>query len=160
MKRTASLILTALIFISAGLVSRAADQNDWKQKMMSEKVAFLTVELDLSPEEAQAFWPVYNTVSTELDNAMQEIFSAYKALAKAIDDKRSKNEISALLDRYTAAQKKHRDIDAASAERYKKVLPIEKVAKLYLSEEKFRRHCINKMHGKPAGAQGHTQNRK
>lgn len=127
---------------------------------MSEKIAFLTVELDLTPEEAQAFWPVYNSVTAELDNAMQEIFNTYKAMAKAIDDKRQRGEISALLDRYTAAQKKHRDIDAASTEKYKKVLPIEKVAKLYLSEEKFRRHYINKMHSKPAGQQGASQNRK
>ncbi len=160
MKRTVSLILSALIFISAGLVSKATDKNDWKQKMMSEKIAFLTVELDLTPEEAQTFWPVYNTVRTELDNAMQEIFKANKALSKAIGDNRPKTEISSLLDRYIAAQKKHRDIEEAAVEKYKKVLPVEKVAKLYLSEEKFRRHCINKMHGKPDGQPGHPQNRR
>ncbi|MDE5732049.1 MAG: hypothetical protein K2H95_03320, partial [Bacteroidales bacterium] len=64
--------------------------------MMSEKIAFLTVELDLTPEEAQAFWPVYNMASTELDNTMQEIFRTHKALAKAIDDNRPKAEISSL----------------------------------------------------------------
>lgn len=160
MKRTVSLILTALIFISAGLASKATDKNDWKQKMMSEKIAFLTVELDLTPEEAQTFWPVYNKVNTELDNAMQEIFKAYKALSKAMDDNRPKAEIAAMLDRCLAAQKKHRDIDETATERYRKVLPVEKVAKLYLSEEKFRRHCINRMHGKPDGQPGHPQNRR
>lgn len=160
MKRTASLILTALIFISAGVAAKAADKNDWKQKMMSEKIAFLTVELDLTPEEAQTFWPVYNTVSTELDNAMQEIFKAYKALSNVIGENRPKAEISSMLDRYLAAQKKHREIEEGTLERYRKVLPIEKVAKLYLSEEKFRRHCINKMHGKPEGQPGHPQDRR
>ncbi|MDE6146697.1 MAG: hypothetical protein K2G18_01390 [Bacteroidales bacterium] len=160
MKRTASLILSAIIIISAGIGAKASDKNDWKQKMMSEKIAFLTVELDLTPEEAQAFWPVYNMASTELDNTMQEIFRTHKALAKAIDDNRPKAEISSLLDRYLAAQQKHRETEGAMAEKYKKVLPVEKVAKLYISEEKFRRQCIHRMHGKQQGQQKTPQNSK
>ena len=30
------------------------------ERIQSEKIAFITQELDLSPEEAQVFWPVYN----------------------------------------------------------------------------------------------------
>ena len=98
MKRTASLILSAIIIISAGIGAKASDKNDWKQKMMSEKIAFLTVELDLTPEEAQAFWPVYNMASTELDNTMQEIFRTHKAQAKPIEQHSPQSELTSLLD--------------------------------------------------------------
>ena len=47
-------------------------KEDWKKKMMSEKIAFLTIELDITPEEAQVFWPVYNQVETEKDQAMKK----------------------------------------------------------------------------------------
>ena len=41
--------------------AKAADAGeDWKEKIQSEKIAFLTTEIGLTPEEAQAFWPVYN----------------------------------------------------------------------------------------------------
>lgn len=149
MKRTKTFVISALMLICAAISADASGKDDWKQKMMSEKIAFLTVELDLTPEEAQAFWPVYNKVSSEFDDAMQEIFKAQKALSKAIDDGKPESEISALLDRYLSAQQKQREINGAMAGQYRKVLPVSKVAKLYISEEKFRRQCIHRMHGSP-----------
>ena len=70
------LILAALVLICATISAGASEKGDWKQKMMSEKIAFLTVELNLTPEEAQAFWPVYNQVCAEFDTTMEEIFKA------------------------------------------------------------------------------------
>lgn len=116
---------------------------------MSEKVAFLTIEVDMTPEEAQAFWPVYNKVNGERDAAMHEVFSAFKALEDALGAGRPAKEISELLDKYLKAQEKQREIDRKVAQQYKAVLPVEKVAKLYVGEEKFRRQHIRKLHGKP-----------
>ena len=145
------LILAALVLICAAISAGASEKGDWKQKMMSEKIAFLTVELNLTPEEAQAFWPVYNQICAEFDTVMGEIFKAQRAMSKAIGENKSEAEISALLDRYLSAQQKQREINASMAERYRKVLPESKVAKLYISEEKFRRQCIHRMHNKPEG---------
>ena len=108
----------------------------------------------LTPEEAQAFWPVYNQVETEKDEAMFAMIRAHKEMSKAIEEKKNEKEISALLDTYLEAQKKLNDIENGIAARYKAVLPVEKVAKLYAAEEKFRRQQIRKLHhggddGKP-----------
>lgn len=35
------------------------------------KIAYITKNLDLSPEEAQKFWPIYNLYSAELKQARQ-----------------------------------------------------------------------------------------
>ncbi len=35
------------------------------------KIAYITKKLDLSPEEAQRFWPVYNQYAAELKQARQ-----------------------------------------------------------------------------------------
>lgn len=145
------LILAALVLICATISAGASEKGDWKQKMMSEKIAFLTVELNLTLEEAQAFWPVYNQVCAEFDTTMEEIFKAQRAMSKAIGENKSEAEISALLDRYLSAQQKQREVNASMAERHRKVLPESKVAKLYISEEKFRRQCIHRMHNKPEG---------
>ena len=121
--------------------------------MRAEKIAFLTLEVGLTPEEAQAFWPVYNQVETEKDEAMFAMIRAHKEMSKAIEEKKSEKEVSALLDTYLEAQKKLNDIENGIAARYKAVLPVEKVAKLYAAEEKFRRQQIRKLHhggeGKP-----------
>ena len=53
------------------------------------------------------------------------------------------------MEAYLAAEQQQRDIDAQVAERVGKVLPVEKTARLFIAEEKFRRQQINRLHGKP-----------
>ena len=127
--------------------------EEWKEQMMAEKIAFLTLEVGLTPEEAQVFWPVYNQVEKEKDEAMFTMIHAYKEMSKAMEEKKGEKEISALLDKYLDAQKKVNEVENGIAAKYKAVLPVEKVAKLYVAEEKFRRQQIRKLHhggeGKP-----------
>ena len=118
--------------------------NDWKEKMMSEKIAFLTIEMNITPEEAQVFWPVYNQIENEKDAALVEVIHSYKALNAAVEQNK---DLEKCLNAYLNAQEKLRETDNKAAEQYKKVLPVEKVAKLYVAEEKFRRQHIRKLHG-------------
>ena len=84
--------MIAVMATFATASSQAQDKQktgeDWKKKMMSEKVAFFTVELDLTPEEAQKFWPVYNEVDKEKDEATAAVFMAYFELEKALKAKK------------------------------------------------------------------------
>ena len=55
-------------------------QKEW-ERLQSEKIAFITAELDLTPEEAQVFWPVYNQCWKEVhaaNKAMREAFSEFR----------------------------------------------------------------------------------
>lgn len=153
MKRILTLTLmtfTCLLFSISSNAHRKCD-GEWKEKMMAEKVAFLTVEMNLTTEEAQAFWPVYNQANTEFDNAMKDVINAHKSLAKALEEDKGAKEVSRLLDQYLAAKKKQQELESSHAERYRKVLPVEKVAKLYIGEERFRRHHIRKLHENKPG---------
>ena len=150
-------IITAAVMLLAGMNAFAAMQHnhheDWKQKMQSEKIAFLTSEIGLTPEEAQNFWPVYNEVNKEKDEAMKEVFKAYSELESAIKEGKSEKEINNLLDKYLDSKKAQKEVDAKAAEKYRKVLKGDKVAKVFIAEENFRRHHIRNLHGKPGGPQ-------
>ena len=122
--------------------------QDWKQKMMSEKIAFLTAEMDLTPEEAQAFWPVYNEVNKRSDEAMHKVFGTFKALEQALNEGKSEKEVQKLLDEYLKALDMQKEANKEAADKYKKVLPAEKVARLYVGEERFRRQHIRRLHNK------------
>ena len=149
MKQIAYIFAISLFsFLSSGIAK--ADHNneeDWKQKMMSEKIAFLTMELGITPEEAQNFWPVYNQISKERDEAIKKVFKSFKALEDAVNAGKSDKEISKLLEEYLDALNKQGTIDKSAYQAYAKVLPTAKLAKLYVSEEKFRRQNIRKLHG-------------
>ena len=114
---------------------------------MSEKIAFLTTAIGLTPGEAQAFWPVYNQMWEERGKAQFNVMKAYKALEAAVDGNKTK-EIPRLLDSYLDALSEKDRIEDSCAERYRKVLPTEKVAQLSVAEETFRRQQIHKLHHK------------
>lgn len=157
-------IITSIIMagLLVGFTLNAAPHqgcdNGWKEKMASEKVAFLTMELDLTPEEAQVFWPVYNQVEKEKDAAFENVINAYKVLSTAVEAGKSEKETTAALESYLDAQEKLRAIENGAPEKLMKALPAGKVAKLYVAEEKFRRQHIRKLRGGD-GKPGHQANK-
>ena len=121
-------------------------QGDWKQRIMSEKVAFLTIEMGITPEEAQAFWPVYNQVEKERDEAVRLVFQSFKALEDAVAAGKSEKEVAKLLETYLDALEQQSKIDTQASAKYEKVLSVKKLAKLYVGEEKFRRQQVRRLH--------------
>lgn len=140
------IFIITVLAICLGMTADAHKRcdNDWKEKIMSEKIAFLTMEMNITPEEAQAFWPVYNQVEQEKDAALEQVIKSYKALSTAVEQNAKTEK---LLEAYLEAQKNLRKVDNEAPEKYKAVLSAEKVAKLYVAEEKFRRQHIRKLHG-------------
>lgn len=130
--------------------------GEWFQRMKSEKIAFITAELSLTPEEAQVFWPVYNAAEKESFECVKASRQAYKAMKEAIKENKSDAEISRLLDEYVAADAEIKVVAQKYLPEYKKVLPAAKVAKLYVSEEKFRKSQMCKLQngGPGSGKQG------
>ena len=139
-----SFFLSALVLTSAHAANNS--QGDWKQRIMSEKIAFLTMEMGITPEEAQAFWPVYNQVDKERDEAVRKVFQSFKALEDAVSAGKSEKEISKLLDAYQDALKQQANIESQARAKYEKVLSVTKLAKLYVGEEKFRRLQVRRLH--------------
>lgn len=152
------LITIAAVLLAALHVNAQPNQNqeDWKEKMQSVKIAFLTTEIGLTPTEAQNFWPIYNSVSEELDKAMRSTFHSYMELEKALNENKSDKEVSKCLERYLDALSSQDEIRTESVAKYRKILPDTKVAKIFVAEEKFRRQQIRRMqqHGGPKPPQG------
>lgn len=145
MKRTFILTFLLLCLSVFGSVAQNNGKDDWKKKIQAEKIAFLTVETSITPEEAQKFWPVYNQIEKEKDEAMNHVFTSYRNLVMAVKEGKKEKEIEKLLNIYLDAQERQREIDNSVGDRFKKVLPVEKVAKLYIAEERFRRNMIHKL---------------
>jgi len=60
-----------LIFLLAlGSLFNANAQDG--ERLQALKIAYLTKKLDLSPEEAQRFWPIYNKYTEEIRTIRQD----------------------------------------------------------------------------------------
>ena len=140
-------VVCALVLVSVVAFAQDKKQKDpekWREKVRAEQVAMITSELDLSEAEAQAFWPVYNEVQKQRREAFQASGEAFKALKEGVDGA----DVNTLLNNYLDAKKKCEALETESLNRYKKVLPVQKVAKLVMAEEKFRHQQIGKLGGK------------
>ena len=108
--------------------------NGWRDRMRTERIAFLTEAMDMTPEMAEKFWPVYNEFRDRKAEAQREIRETYKALDEAV---KAGTDVSSCLDAYVTAIDAKSGIETEALKAYRKVLPAEKIAKLYLSEERF-----------------------
>ena len=151
MKKIFSL-MCALALISAVAAGQPQKKNkgQWQEKVRAEKIAYITMELNLTEAEAQAFWPVYNDVQNQLREANKAKKEAYKALQDGMEGP----DAAKLLDNYLASREAINKIHKDALPRYKKVLSIDKVAKLVLAEEQYRHKKINQL-GKNEG--GHKK---
>lgn len=151
-----TIIVSVLLAVSASAFGQGQGMGDfarqWQERLESEKIAFLTNEMSLTPKEAQAFWPIYNQAQKEQREAIENTMKAYLELDKALRDGKSGKEVNTLLDKYTKA------IDAQNSsskyvKEYLKVLPAEKVARLFIGEEKFRQSQIQRLRQPMGGGQ-------
>jgi Skp family chaperone for outer membrane proteins len=64
------ILLTALFISICGLVSLRS--QDRSERIEALKVAFITKQLQLTPQEAEKFWPVYNVYENEMKNMIKD----------------------------------------------------------------------------------------
>lgn len=120
-------------------------KDGWQQKIRVERIGFITAEVGLTSDEAEAFWPVYNKYQDERMASFKKSMDAYVALDKALEEGKPAKEINSLLQEYIDCGKVPYEIDSRYLPKFRSILSEEKVAKVYMAEEKFRRSQIQKL---------------
>ena len=100
------------------------------ERIKAEKIAFITSELDLTPEEAQVFWPVYNQCWKESLESHKTMMDAFDAFRGKKGDDLSEKELEEKLEAYIAASKAHNQVMSDWYPKFRNVIPVRKVAKL------------------------------
>lgn len=114
------------------------------EKIKAEKVAFITNRLDLTVEEAQNFWPLYN----EMENKMKEIKKQHKCSQKDMKEKASAMsdmEMEELLISIMEDKVKMAQIEQEYYLKFKKVIPVKKVWELHVAEKDFTHELLKKL---------------
>ncbi|HHZ64837.1 MAG TPA: hypothetical protein EYN38_10370 [Flavobacteriales bacterium] len=135
-----------------------------KKQIEARKVAFITSELNLSPEEAQVFWPVYNQAQAERKalrekhKTMRDIKVKEGEPKKTLDTMTDK-ELEEKMEYMMVHEQAELDLKKKYLKKYKEVLPIRKVAKLYQAEKKFKKKLMSDIRGS-GDQRGHMPERK
>ena len=128
------LSLILLLFTSLNLVA----QNNNKDRIQALKVAFITERLDLTPKEAQEFWPVYNKYvenSKKIKrNELKEIHNNFRANSATISDA----EADKLLDKLNKSQTQLYNLHLDFDQKVSKIISSKKIILLKIAEKDFK----------------------
>lgn len=152
MKRILTL---SILFLAASVFAQPDDEDQTrKEKLKAHKVAFISTELDLSPEEAEKFWPVYN----EMDAKMEEIHREKRGYMKKMRNMGDLSEDEAYenMEKIFALETKGNDLRIEYLGKFADVIGKKKAVKVYIAEEKFKRELLKKLkdHQKERGGRG------
>lgn len=127
----------------------AVGQNTKKEEIRAQKAAYLTANMNISENQAKAFWPIYNAFEEEMTLLRKEKRSMYKGDKKATDlSELSDKELNDLVNQRFDFDERELKIKRDYHEKFLKVLSIQQVAALYQAEIDFRRKVIQKVHDK------------
>lgn len=126
-----------------------------QDEIQMQKIAYYSQQLQLTTEEAQLFWPLYNEYWAECGKARKKTIEALRALneATAPESKATDSEIQRLAQEYFSNYRAESDLPAKYFEKFAKILPVKKAAKVFHTEEKFRRILIKQFRNQPHNGQ-------
>jgi hypothetical protein len=125
------------------------------EKIQALKVAIFTEELALTTKEAKSFWPLYN----EYETKVKKIDKENRRISTDLETKSDK-EIEAGMEKHFQLKEQKINLEREYYKKFKKVIPLQKVAKIAVAQRKFKRRLVGEMRrqGK-GGRQGKGANR-
>ena len=119
-----------------------------KQMIEQERIPFFTKKLSLTPDEAKAFWPLYD----EYEQKKHDLMKQKRKIGKQVmfnDSTVTNDKAKELNIAYFKLENDELDLEKAYNEKFKKILPIQKVDKLYFAEHQFRIYLLKKLKNHP-----------
>ena len=144
--KTIPFFILTLFFASSILAQPPGKGNKQAhhEKIEKMKIGFITNELDLSSEEAEKFWPIYNEMSDKLraeKKERREISKELKANFKTYSEDDFKEKSAAIFNSESKEIEIKREYTAKIAD----VISYKKAVKLLSLEQRFKRELLNKI---------------
>ena len=145
MKKFYAIVL--LMFALTGILSAQTPAGGDKptqtgaERVEAMKVAFITKRLNLTPEEAEKFWPIYNEYQDKREvvrNQLKENRDKVREQSETL----TPEELMKLADEEMTLRQQDLDLQKEMHEKLKKVLPAKKLALLYVAEEDFKKELL------------------
>ena len=139
------LILTFIVF-STFATTANAQYKKGREKIRASKVSFLTEKLDLTPDEAEKFRPIYNKYDKNMMSLHREERVSIKKKIKENGgiEKLSEKESKEILKNIQTINKQRYEIKAKFHKQVSKVLPYKKILALEIAEHDFHRSLFKK----------------
>jgi hypothetical protein len=154
---TASLLVAFLIAgnnmafaQSAG--GQEAKRESRKENIQAMKVGFITQELELTTQEAEKFWPVYNEFKAKSEEITQTRRSSGRSAMKEGMQEMTDKQAEELIAAQLKLEQDLVDLKKQYADKFKSVIGPKKTLQLYKAERTFNTKLLKMLkEDKPGG---------
>lgn len=93
MKKYTLIVLMFTLAIGTSLAQRPDEKYD-REKLEAARVAFITTRLDLKPEQAQKFWPIFNVFNDSREKNLREMSELGRVKDLQLSETEAKSRIT------------------------------------------------------------------
>ncbi|MBB6500533.1 hypothetical protein [Pedobacter cryoconitis] len=138
-------LLAALLFLSLPFFVSAQHNKGRNTEIEAYKVSYLKEKLELSPEEAKIFWPIYNSWQAEQGALRQERRKNMISFRKTTEiEELSDTQVETLINNELNFKQKDLNIERKYYNKLKTSLPIKTVGKYYRAEQTFKKELLSR----------------
>lgn len=152
MKNKLTTLIILLITVQFSLGQNGKLFREKREQIKSIKVAYITNELSLTPEESAKFWPLYNAFEEKQQEIRKQKLKGY---LDRIDDESfdnlSEKDAAAMLVQMENTEDELYQLRKKFIANLKSVLPASKILKLKKAEEGFNRKLLQQYRDKRLG---------
>ncbi len=142
--RSFILLVSLMVFTISLNAQETQSKSDKEQEFKSQKIAFFTDKIGLTPEEAQIFWPVYNDYWAKKNKIIADRKEKMTYFADHSENM-SNDKMIKYADQYIRYEIELAELLDEYHKKFKKILPINKVMKIYLADYEFKTYLLKKI---------------
>ncbi len=147
MKSTSSkwFLFILMTFFSLSAAAQQPQRHAEKmERYRSMKIAYFTENLQLTPEEAEKFWPLYNQLEQEKDQLRKNRRMRSREFSKQAEEL-TEEEAEEIIDNHMEIRQKEIQLDLEFHNELKKILPAKKIMEFYITEVQFREYMLQRI---------------
>lgn len=148
MKRLLYFAATLLLLVPQSVTGQGQGQQQQQgqetERIAAFKIALFTRRLNLSPAEAEKFWPLYNEFDNRRIKLQQERSETIRSI-NLNEAKMSEADLIKAGDRLVSLQVEEAALTQTLHNKLKEVLPPAKVIRVYQAENQFRNQLLNEL---------------
>lgn len=138
-----------LLFVSFTFYAQGEKMKEKREQIKALKVAFLTTELDLTANEAEKFWPIFNTYDDKQFELRHQKMKAFmKKMNDGSLDKMTEKEANTFLTQMESTEEELFVLRKKFMQNLKGIFPAVKIIKLRKAEEDFSRKLLQQYRNK------------
>jgi hypothetical protein len=140
MKKAATLLV---LIVTMPLMWLSA-QNTNLEKLNAYKIGFFTKRLNLTSQEAEKFWPVYNEYQAQKNLIQLEKLKLIRTFNQG-ESTLSDSQVSEIGDKLIGCITQESALSISLHKKLKEVLPPGKVVRFYQAENQYKAQLLNEL---------------